>query len=156
MRNPSILLLHAIAELEKEDSFRLPYQDDTCRGARFLTKSLHRGSPAPATQGRMGRRRAVRRTAQLESKVDTHAPERRAPQSGAGAGRSDHRRESRARGALSSGAKVEVFRKCFGGVLEVFWRCLGGVWGVPFLLASANAWDVFGGSGTGCTPFRII
>ena len=46
--------------------------------------------------------------------------------------------------------------RCFGCVLEVFWRCLVGVWGVPFLLASAFAWDVFGGSGTGCTPFGII
>ena len=56
-----------------------------------------------ATQGRMGRRTGVRRTAQLKSKVDTHAPERRVPQSGASAGRSAHRRESRARGALRRG-----------------------------------------------------
>ena len=30
------------------------------RGARFLPKGFHRGSPAPPTQGRMGRRTAVR------------------------------------------------------------------------------------------------
>ena len=39
------------------------------------------------------------------------------------------------------------------GVLQVFCRCFAGVLQVPFLYASALAWDVFQVSGTGCTPF---
>ena len=69
-------------------------------GALLLSPSLIIVRPR---KGGWGRRTGVRRTAQLKSKVDTHAPERRVPQSGASAGRSAHRRESRARGALRRG-----------------------------------------------------
>ena len=82
-------------------SSRLPFSFVGVRSRR--SSALPVPHYCTATQGRMGRRTGVRRTAQLKSKVDTHAPERRVPQSGASAGRSAHRRESRARGALRRG-----------------------------------------------------